>query len=143
MRTHRIIALTALVALVVGACGATASPSPAVPQSASPAASTPAASSSATASTEPSASASAAAAGSPSPINGKGLVRNVPGAGILATSSPRFMFVTVRSPGSQLPGRIDVIDIQSGLRKYVNAFRPGTQSIEARGATVVMDYFRE
>jgi hypothetical protein len=53
------------------------------------------------------------------------------------------MFVTVRDPQTQLPGRIDVIDLASGLRKDVNAFHPGTQSIEARGATVVMDYFRQ
>jgi putative chitobiose transport system substrate-binding protein len=64
MRTHRIIALTALVALVVGACsGATPSSPPAVPSSPSAAASVPAASPSASTaveSTAPSASPSEA-----------------------------------------------------------------------------------
>jgi hypothetical protein len=79
----------------------------------------------------------------PADINGKNLVRAVAGVGIRATSVPRHMFVAVRDPATGMPGGIDVIDLLTGLRKDVNAFRPGTQSIPARGASVVMDYFRQ
>lgn len=47
MRTHRYVALTALIALVVSACSTSSSPSPVVPQSAPAATPTPAATSSA------------------------------------------------------------------------------------------------
>ena len=62
MRTHRYLALTALLAVVVGACSSSASPSPSA--SAAPAA-TPTAAASTAASTEPSASTAAA---SPTPL---------------------------------------------------------------------------
>ena len=65
MRTHRYLALTALLAIVVGACSSSASPAPSTASAAPAATATPAASTGA--STEPSASASAAAA-SPSPL---------------------------------------------------------------------------
>ena len=63
MRTHRYLALTALLAIVVGACSSSASPSPSAASAPPAATATPAASSGA--STEPSASAAAA---SPSPL---------------------------------------------------------------------------
>lgn len=63
MRTHRYLALTALLAIVVGACSSSSSPSPSAASTAPAATATPAASTGA--STEPSASAAAA---SPSPL---------------------------------------------------------------------------
>jgi putative chitobiose transport system substrate-binding protein len=63
MRTHRYLALTALLAIVVGACSSSSSPSPSAASAAPAATATPAASTGA--STEPSASAAAA---SPSPL---------------------------------------------------------------------------
>ncbi len=65
MRTHRYLALTALLAIVVGACSSSSSPAPSAASAPPAATATPAASTAA--STEPSASASAAAA-SPSPL---------------------------------------------------------------------------
>ena len=63
MRTHRYLALTALLAVVVGACSSSSSPAPSVATSAAAATPTPAASTSG--STAPSASAAAA---SPTPL---------------------------------------------------------------------------
>ncbi len=76
-------------------------------------------------------------------INGKSTVRNIPGVGIRPTNWAHYMFVTVKDRVSGGPKAIDVLDLATGLRVDVNRFHPGTQSIPARGASVVMDYFRQ
>ncbi|MFT5155056.1 MAG: hypothetical protein ACI841_005066 [Planctomycetota bacterium] len=82
-------------------------------------------------------------AGSPSPVNGKNLVRYNFGA-TLPTNTPRFMFVAVpNTQGSS--GVIDVIEIgAAGFPNIdVNAHRPGRQSIEAANTLIVCDFFRQ
>lgn len=81
-------------------------------------------------------------AGPAAAINGKNLVRNV-GLRIRSTNSPAYMFLAIRTPAPGSPGGVDVIRLSNGQRVDTNAFRPGVQSIPARGATIVMDYFRE
>jgi hypothetical protein len=80
-------------------------------------------------------------AGSPVAINGKNLVRGA-GAATLNTNEPTFMFLAVPS-SSQGGGVVDVIDLETNLRRDVDLYEPGTQSISADGATLVMDYFRQ
>jgi YVTN family beta-propeller protein len=75
------------------------------------------------------------------PINGKSQVRNVNGT-IKPTSAPHYMFLPVRDATGISRG-VDVIDLNSSTRIDVNAFRPGPQSVAARGATIVADYFRQ
>jgi hypothetical protein len=81
--------------------------------------------------------------GSPAAINGKNLVRDVPGQGILATNAPRHMFVVSRPLAPGLAEAVDVIDLETGLRADTNPFHEGIQSIPAAGARLVMDYFRQ
>jgi hypothetical protein len=82
-------------------------------------------------------------AGRPAAVNGKNLVRDVPGVGVLATNAPRYLFVPVRTSRTGGSEVIDVIDLETGLRADTNPFQPGTQSIPAPGASRVMDYFRQ
>ncbi len=81
-------------------------------------------------------------AGTPLAMNGKSLVKVVPGLGIENVNEPRFLFLAVprSSAGS---GVVDVIDLQTLERADTNPFQPGVQSIPARGARVLMDYFRQ
>jgi hypothetical protein len=81
--------------------------------------------------------------GAPATVNGKHPVRSIPGVGVRPTNSAKHMFVSVRDPLTGVAKGVDVIRLSTGLREDVNAFRPGIQSIEARGASVVMDYFRQ
>jgi hypothetical protein len=77
-------------------------------------------------------------------INSKNLVRDEPGAVVArATNVPRFMFVSVSDAATGMAKAVDVIVLASGLRQDVSAFHVGTQSIQARGASIVMDYFRQ
>ena len=80
--------------------------------------------------------------GAPAPMNGKDLVRDVPGRGIENTSEPALLFVAVagRAAGA---GAVDVIDLATGERVDVDVFLPGVQSIPATGARLVMGYFRQ
>lgn len=83
------------------------------------------------------------APGSPSPVNGRNLVRYLLGA-TWATNVPRFMFVAVpNAPGSS--GVVDVIEISAGGFPLtdVNAFQAGTQSVPAPNVLVLCDYFRQ
>ena len=83
---------------------------------------------------------------SPNPtaeINGKCTVRMIGGVGVRPTNWAHYMFVTVKDPATGTPKAIDVLELATGLRVDVNRFHPGVQSIPARGAAVVMDYFRE
>jgi hypothetical protein len=75
-------------------------------------------------------------------INGKNLVKQVPGGEPMNTNEPTYMFLPVR--GSSSGGEvIDVVELRTGLRVDTNPFHPGIQSIPAGGAAVVMDYFRQ
>ena len=76
-------------------------------------------------------------AGRQAELNGKNLVRFVPGAGILATNEPALAFLPTSA------GVVDVIDLDSGLRVDTNAFHAGAQSIPAPGVWRAMDYFRQ
>lgn len=86
--------------------------------------------------------ANAFSAGTPAVINGKGLVRELPAAGIVNTNEPAYLFVSVRG-GSAGTGAVDVIDLATGLRLDTNVFQDGVQSIPTPGARLVMDYFRQ
>jgi YVTN family beta-propeller protein len=77
------------------------------------------------------------------PINSKNLVRNVPNVGVRPTNFASRMFVAVRDAVTGVSSGVDVILLANGQRQDVNAFHAGTQSIPARGAAVVMDYFRQ
>jgi len=81
-------------------------------------------------------------AGTPAPVNGKNLVREVPGTGILPTNAPRFLLLPTHG-GDLASAGVDVIDMASGERVDTNPFRPGVQSIPAPGAKTVMHYFRQ
>ncbi len=81
-------------------------------------------------------------AGAPAEMNGKSQVRATPG-GIVPSNDPRYVFVPVRDGASGILRGVDVLRLDTGLRVDTNAFRPGVQSIPARGAAVVMDYFRQ
>ncbi|MFN0241822.1 MAG: YncE family protein [Planctomycetota bacterium] len=82
------------------------------------------------------------AAGPPAPINGKSQVRSVRG-DVRNTNEATYLFVAVRDPSTGVSSGVDVIDLLTGLRVDTNAFRPGIQSIPARGAVFVADYFRQ
>jgi hypothetical protein len=78
------------------------------------------------------------AAGNPAPINGKNTVRVTP-AGWVPASSPTFMFVSVPNKSA-----VDVIRLQGGFQRLdVDVTTPGTQSIVADGATLLVDYWRQ
>lgn len=82
-------------------------------------------------------------AGSPQPINGKQMVRVVPGPATVNCSTPRYMFVAVPNPTAG-SGVVDCVRIDQGTtRTDTNPFQNGIQSIPAPNATVVMDYFRQ
>ncbi len=81
-------------------------------------------------------------AGSPASVNGKNLIRYVPGT--VPTNTPRYMFVAVpNTQGSS--GVVDVIEIGAAgfPRIDVNAHEPGQQSIQVANALVLCDYFRQ
>jgi hypothetical protein len=81
--------------------------------------------------------------GAPIPINGKQLVRLVPGVGFVNTNEPRYMFVAVPSPTIGT-GVVDVVRIDQGyVRIDTNAFEPGIQSIPVTNCQVVASYFRQ
>jgi hypothetical protein len=44
---------------------------------------------------------------------------------------------------SEGPGVVDVVDLTTLQRADTDPFQPGVQSIPARGARVLMDYFRQ
>jgi DNA-binding beta-propeller fold protein YncE len=76
--------------------------------------------------------------GNPLSINGKGLIKNLNGAGV-AASAPQFLFAAVPNPGV-----VDVFDITSSLdRVDANPYLDGFQSIVVPNASVLMDYFRQ
>jgi hypothetical protein len=60
--------------------------------------------------------------------------------GVLPTSAPSYLFVTVRSMGGE---RVDVIELATGLRIDTNPFDPGVQSIPVAGARTLAHYFRQ
>jgi YVTN family beta-propeller protein len=80
--------------------------------------------------------------GFPAEINGKSQVRATP-SGIANVNEATYMFLSVRDPATGVRRGIDVIRLSNGTRVDTNAFRPGVQSIPARGAAIVMDYFRQ
>lgn len=83
-----------------------------------------------------------ASAGFPISLNGKSLVRQLTQTS--NTCEPQFMFVAVPNPTFGSDGVVDVVDIAGGYnRKDVNAFVPGTQSIECTNAANLMDYWRQ
>lgn len=75
-------------------------------------------------------------------VNGKNLYRVLGGAAV-RTNDPAYMLVPVRDPASGVGRAIDVIALATGLRLDVNPYRPGVQSIPARGAQLAVDYFRQ
>ena len=80
-------------------------------------------------------------AGAPTQMNGKGLVRQVPLGPIqdvVGVNDPCFLFLSIPSAGV-----VDVIDLDALQRVDTNVFVPGVQSIDAPGAEVLMDYFRQ
>jgi hypothetical protein len=81
-------------------------------------------------------------AGRPLAMNGKGLVKHVPGVGFENANEPRYLFLAVPS-SSEGPGVVDVIDLETSTRVDTDAVTAGTQSIPAPGAAVLMDYFRQ
>ncbi len=80
--------------------------------------------------------------GTPVPANGKSLVRDVLGVGVLSTNEPTYAFVPTRSFRDEQE-LIDVIDLRTGLRVDTNSFVAGVQSIPISGANKTMDYFRQ
>lgn len=82
------------------------------------------------------------AGAAPAPTNGKSQVRSLQGS-VRNTNEATYMFLAVRNPITGVSSGVDVIDLLTGLRIDTNAFRPGIQSIPARGAVFVVDYFRQ
>jgi len=84
-------------------------------------------------------------AGTPVPVNGKGLVRRLPGSGAwVNTNEPRYAFLSVPNPrGGQ--GVVDVLrlDVAGTPRIDTNAHQVGVQSIPLPGVATLMDYFRQ
>lgn len=80
--------------------------------------------------------------GVPTEINGKSQVRVTPN-GIANVNEATYMFLPVREAATGLVASIDVIRLSDGTRVDTDAFQGGVQSIPARGAAVVMDYFRQ
>ncbi|MEM7308634.1 MAG: beta-propeller fold lactonase family protein [Planctomycetota bacterium] len=80
-------------------------------------------------------------AGFPLDINGKSLVK-VNGAPT-SVNAPRFMFVACPT-STEGPGVVDVIALEGGFQRFdTNPYLPGTQSVQAPGVRLVMDYFRQ
>lgn len=79
------------------------------------------------------------------PVNGKGLVRTLPGTATwVNTNEPRYAFLSVPNPaGGQ--GVVDVLrlDAAGTPRIDTNAHHPGVQSIPLPGVAGLMDYFRQ
>ena len=81
--------------------------------------------------------------GTPTPINGKSLVRGACFGAVVNTNEPRYMFVAVPNPLSGT-GVVDVVRIDLGFARIdTNAFQPGIQSIPATNVQVVSDFFRQ
>ena len=74
-------------------------------------------------------------------LNGKSQVRDLGGAGIVATNQASYLLLPVRRAGGE--GAVDVIELANGTRLDVNPFQAGVQSIPAAGARVVMGYYRQ
>jgi len=88
--------------------------------------------------------ASPTGSGTLAPVNGKNLYRTMGSISITrATNDPTYMFVPVRDPVTGVGKSIDVIALATGSRVDANPFRPGIQSIPARGASLAVDYFRQ
>ena len=80
--------------------------------------------------------------GLPVQLNGKGLVRPVPG-GVRRTTTPTLLMAAVPS-SLQGGGRIDVVRLTGSLfLQDTNPFQVGIQSIPVPDITLLMDYFRE
>jgi hypothetical protein len=80
--------------------------------------------------------------GTPILINGKSIVRPIPG-GATPTIFPDFMFAAVPN-SSEGPGVIDVIALTSGFNRFdADLYTPGTQSIPCAGARFLATYFRQ
>ena len=80
-------------------------------------------------------------AGSPVPLNGKAIIRQV-GAAAPANLA-RYLFAAVPNPILGLGG-VDVLYMDAGFHRFdTNAFEPGVQSIDALGTVTLMDYFRQ
>jgi YVTN family beta-propeller protein len=80
--------------------------------------------------------------GAPAPTNGKSQVRQTPG-GIANVNEATYMFLPVREAATGLVANVDVIRLSTKQRVDTDAYQAGVQSIPARGAAVVMDYFRQ
>jgi hypothetical protein len=79
----------------------------------------------------------------PLPMNGKSLVKRIPGSATIENANePRFLFLAVPS-SSEGPGVVDVVDLATLARFDTDPLHPGVQSVPARGARVLMDYFRQ
>lgn len=77
--------------------------------------------------------------GVPAPVNGKSMVRQTN----LPTNTPNYMFLAVPN-SNEGAGVVDVINLSAGLQRVdTDAFLPGTQSVPAPGAVVLMDYFQQ
>jgi len=81
-------------------------------------------------------------AGAALAMNGKTLVKSLPGVGVRNASEPRLMFAAVPS-STEGPGVVDAIDLSTLTRFDTNAATAGVQSIPAPGASVLMHYFRQ
>ena len=82
-------------------------------------------------------------AGTPIPVNGKGLVRQLPVSGAwVNTNEPRYAFLSVPNP-TRGQGVVDVLqlDVAGTPRIDTNAHQPGVQSIPLPGVAGLMDYF--
>ena len=80
-------------------------------------------------------------AGTPAVVNGKAQVKKL-SFGAFASNQPTYMFVTVPN-SSEGPGVIDAIELATMQRIDTDPFLSGIQSIPAKGALGVMDYFRQ
>ncbi len=82
-------------------------------------------------------------AGAPTPVNGKNLIRPIPG-GFRNATTPQYAFVAVpNSVGGS--GVIDVLDIAAtgGRRTDTNPFQEGIQSLPASNVNVLAHYYRQ
>ena len=82
-------------------------------------------------------------AGTALPGNGKGMVRPVPG-GVINNNEPAYMFAAVPNVTGGF-GVVDVFDLAKAgvLRKDINAFQVGVQSILVPNVSGVMDYWSQ
>ena len=87
--------------------------------------------------------ATAFSAGVPLVMNGKSLVKPIPGTSTIENANePQFMFLAVPN-STEGPGVVQVFEALTNNPVDTNPFVPGVQSIAAPGATVLMDYFRQ